>query len=240
MMPTDALRQWLQGNPAAPASLRRVASKLVGYHDATALWAEFAPHDGVAVAVCSYAHIAWTAQQAEVGRQTPKEESDALALVGKRLNALRDAIETAPLPRARSTVSTITAAGMPDVLVRVGWRELPDGPALSGFGYPITVLEILNLAAVLLEQHIAALPARAVGKHIRGGRPDVKSFVTQLTYLFSVSPRFNDQPRHAAVAHVTNAVFELDTPKGESDIRAMLLTSSDEWRQVVKRRDPIA
>lgn len=236
MTPAEVLRQWLHGNPTAPASLRHVASKLAGYHDPAALWAEFAQHSDVTIVVCVDAHIAWTAQQAEVSRQTRKEESDALALVGKRLKDLRDAIETAPLPKGRSTVSTITAAGMPDVLVRVGWRDLPDAPALSGFGYSITVLEVLDLAAELLDQHIAALPARAVGKH--KDRPDVKSFVTRLAYLFAA--RFHGQPMHAAVAHVTNALFEMDVPKDAGDIRAMLLTSSAEWRQVVKRRDPIS
>lgn len=239
MKPSDALRQWLHGNPAAPASLRYVVSKMVSFHDADALWAEFAQHGDVVNAVCHDVRVAWDAQKAEMRRQPPKEESDALALVGKRLKELRDAIEAAPLPKAWSTIATITAEGMPDVPLRVGWRDLPDSRALSAFGYPITVLEVLDLASRLLDQHRVAMPARAVGKHKRDGRPDIKSFVTQLDHLLAA--RFSGQPMHGAVAHIVNALFDLvDEPKDASAIRDMLRTSSDEWRQGVKRRDRIA
>jgi len=172
----------------------------------------------------------------EVRRQIKTEEDAALSLVAKRIQSLREAIEHAPLPKGDGSLRTLTGEGLPDVFLRIGWREVVDVPALSAFGHPLSVVDVLGIAEQMLGEHRKRLSPRAVlRQRDRGRRAEVNSFVRWLDW--SLRQRLGEHDLSRGLADVATALYAQDTDA--EDVRVILkdtpLTEAQAPKQAPKK-----
>jgi len=213
------IRAWLKANRPAPRSLERVlAERLIGYHDAQAMFDAFNVRGLAEAHVLSAACAAVTYAGRELRRPPRKEEREALATVQRAIAGLRKAIEASPLPGEFSTFYELSAKGWPTVPLMIGWRDLR-GNIHEAFGYPLTVYEVLDIADALLARHREGLPRRVVER--QRARPRENALVRSLAHV--LFERFNVQPLDG-IACVVNAILELngDDEIGPREVGKML------------------
>jgi hypothetical protein len=118
------------------------------------------------------------------------------------------------LPRGQATLHTLRGAELPDVMLLLGWRDVPDN-LLPALGYTTSIVDVLSLAEDMLQRHRDALPARAVKRHRE--RPAVVAFVRRLNSEFVHRGKRLSAKTLAAWAEA--AVGEVLTPR---DVRVIL------------------
>lgn len=146
----------------------------------------------------------------ELARDTAHTEAKGFDAVRRKIAELRDAIEQAPLPRASLSAHTLRTTGQEDVMLWLGWvrDELPAGMP----GHAISVLQFLQIAEEMLGQD-SALPPRALERRRPAlddpRRPLIRAFVIWCDW--NLRRRF-DAADSVAVAHLANALLDLDEP----------------------------
>lgn len=245
MNATETLQAWLASNPNAQAHWRDLARRLIGYHEAAPMWALFnefgkVPESvdersaleleqakaeasrNVVLAVFADARQAWEHAQDEVKkRPSVKDEAESLKRVRDRIADLRRAIDTASakgaLPRGKAAMATVCGAGLPDATILLGWKDSPEDA--SAFGYPVALVDLLDVAQQMLDADIKA--PRAAQRHTK--KPDktreLLVFVRWLDWL--LHQRFGEHLPHA-VAHMANAALCLADPIDAARVRDIL------------------
>lgn len=223
------IRAWLQLNRRAPGAWQVIAERLMGYPAAAAMFQVFADHGLDEVLMFSATCAAVDCANRELCRPRRKDEGKALDKVQRAITALRKAIEASPLQK-NSAVGPyeLSADGKPTVRLRIGWRDLSDSASHAALGYPLSVLEVLNIADDLLARHRKRLPLRVVGR--RKDRPLEVAFVRHLSLEMLV--RFGFEPPAAGIAHAANAVLLPRVEVSDREVREML--EEEEVREMLE------
>lgn len=221
------LREWLEANPKASAAWRQAADRLAsGDPDVLSAWRRLG--DANVMQVFTAACLAAQNASLEARRQPKSEERAQLQRVKQQALDLKEAIERSPLPNRSAPWIELTGDESPSILM-LAWRTAPAGP---GFGYSMTLPDLLDQVAELVDQHAASLPPRAV-KRARENT-ERNAFVVWLTWLL---PRRNLPASPAIVAKLSNAVLALKEPLDADAVKAILHHQPAEFR-VPKARRP--
>lgn len=215
-MSAAALRAWLRANPRAPRAWRELAERAVTAGDSD-LWP--AGVDPMPLYVA--ARDALRQASTETSRLTDEEETAALDDVARAIDALRQAIERAPLPRWEATMCILNGGRLPDAELLIGWRDMPEN-MLAG-AYSTSVTDMLRVADELLRKHRAALPPRAVKRH--RDRPAAVAFVRWMDF-FSHRMELATKPKTVA-AWCGVALGETLTAR---DVRTILRDTAEELK----------
>lgn len=211
------LKDWLEKNQQAPRFWRALAQRLATHHDMPSAWRELAKHGDVVMPMFSIVHTAFEQAAAETRRQSTKEETTQLQRVRKLALQLKEAIEQSPLPRNSTKMYTLLCENRPEAHLMLGWRDLQQNG--FGLGYPLSIVEVLDIAVHLLDEHVQNLPLRSVKRHHK--RPQVAAFVRFLAWHFG--RRFGKE-MHGTVARITTAVFDISKtdPLDKKGVQAIL------------------
>ena len=225
----QALMAWQIENPNAPRDWRFLAHRLAQHPDMPNAWAELRKRNESPLAVFSDVCVAFRRANVEVRRLPSTRERDQFERVKSLALQLRDEIEQSPLPERSGRLVGISGMNCADVMLMVGWRNLPD----DGFGiaHPLSVVEFLDLVVNMVDIETASLPPRAIER--RRKRPLESAFVRWLTFLFL--QRFGEE-MHATVARITSAVLDLADPLDKKDVEAFLKDSPPEFRTILSRK----
>jgi len=211
----QALLDWRDANRRAPRDWRVLATRLAEHDDIDRAWAELRKHGGGAMTVFRDVKNAFRLANQEVMRPSSADEAAQFDRVVRLARELRAAIEQSPLPKDSACLRSLTKEGAPDVMLMVGWRDLRD----DGYelGYPLAIVDVLDLAIELAEFYRKALPVRSIARH--KGNPLVSAFVRWLAYFFSKSL---GAELHGTIARVANAALDLSDPLDKNRVQAIL------------------
>lgn len=184
---------------------RHVAGVMAADYEAPEAWRTFTRLDeSVVLRVVDRVRQAFEQTQNELRR--PKEattEQAALALVSRLAGELKAAIRASPLPHdwVAHGEFELSADGLPDVAVDIGWHSLRRGG--YDLGYPLAVCDVLDWAVTAVDRHRASLPPRASKRrHPETGATQI--FVRHLAWHFG--REFGEQ-RPTTIAHIASAIF---------------------------------
>jgi hypothetical protein len=164
--------------------------------------------------------------QEETNRQTATEEAEELDRVRRLAIELKEAIERSSLPRNWATQLELTQEGEKSLELHVGWRDLPKHGFVRGF--PISIVELLDLAVTLVDRHITQLPPRAVLRN-RGATALPSSFVRWLTWHLSDRGLCTVTP--TVMARIANAALDLKEPLDKDDVKTILKEPPPPFRE---------
>lgn len=232
--PSQVLQTWLTDNPRAPGCWHDIARRVVHYREVTALWELPAPMRREPLTVLDAATMAFEQARDEIEQAPTTEVDHGLDAVARALANLREAVELSPLPRGVETLTVLSAAGLPDVHIRLGWRAALDDDTVNRFGYPLSLLQVIAACESMLasQRTERANAARAVRR--QRAMPMQTSFVARMA--MSLQRRFpaayDDMPA-AVLAHWCNAALDLaDDPVDAAFVRRVLNRAPPPFNQV--------
>lgn len=228
----EALNAWIVGNPSASKLRRQIAGVMAKNQELSYVWPELKKHGINPLHFFSIVCHAYEQMERETRRQTKTEEETQLKAVERLTRQLKDAIEKSPLP-ANTAYGPyeLSTVGFPVVNAMVGWRDLQEDG--YGFGYSISIVEMLDVALGMLKRHQESMPIRAVSRH--GSNPKVTAFVRWLA--FCMGSRFKCE-LHGTIAHLTTAIFDLDAtnPPDKKGVKNLLKDRPEPFKALNKRR----
>lgn len=211
------LKRALSEHPRAPAAWRHVATALATHHDARAAWRVLGSDEATVLRVTSMVRQAYEAAELEARRPPPKIESEDVERVIKLAKDLQRALLLSTLPGNTASIGQLElhADGRPPVEIEFGWHSLPAGG--HGFGYPLSLDDVLNLAIDMAGQHLRSLPTRAADRIKE--QPRVLIFVRHLAWQFH---REFGGERHGTIGRLAAAVYDLPAALDEKAVASRL------------------
>lgn len=202
----------LANSTRAPREIRHVMKKMASGPEAAAVWKVFGSDDDTVGHVTDLVRQALEGALKEIQRPPAKKEREDIERVIKLASELKEAIKASSLPGnwCRNDFADLSAVWGPDIELSVGWHSL--SKELDWQGYPLAICDVLDWAGELASQHLNSLPARAVARKSttrmrEGTYPEVPAFVRLLAWHFH---RNFKQERRGTIAHVANAIFDLE------------------------------
>lgn len=208
------LRNVLAGAPNAPAHWRSLGARLASHADMPAVWAQLAGHGDVALKVLDAVRQSFERAHEETSRQTSTEETEQLTRVKRLAADLKEAIERAPLPRNWAVPYELGEQGGVRTLISIGWRDVA-GEVHPGA--PLSIVDVLDLAVGLVDQHAASQAPRSLTRH--SDQPFVRAFVRWLSWHLN---RLFGSASGRTLAYLTNAALDLADPLDKDDVKAIL------------------
>lgn len=229
--------EWVNAHKrTAPKAWLTIAERLHKSKAMTSAWTTLAKDGMHPMHVFSVVRQAHANATREFQRMPSKEEKAALVRVKKAAVKLKEAIECSSLPSDWGSLRMLQQDGHPQVAVVVGWRDLsPDG---HGFGYPIAIVDLLDLVVDLVQQHQDSLPRRSVPRR-KDGAPGIlaadaaktehaRMFVRWLAYRIKQDA---GSEHHACVAQIANVVLRPSQPLDADRVKLICRDSPPEFRR---------
>jgi hypothetical protein len=215
------LRELLADKQRGARAWRVAAVALASDYEAPEAWRTFNKVDrALVLTVVDRVRQAYQQTERELSRpQEVTAERRALAKVRKLARELAAAVRESPLPGnwAQGGAFTLTAEGLPDVDLEMGWHSLPPGGFGLGLGYSLSVCAVLEWAGEAVDKFEASQPPRAaIRRNARTGH--VQVFVRHLAWHFA---REFGEERRTAIAHIASALFKVDGQPAVIDAKAV-------------------
>jgi hypothetical protein len=210
---SQLLIQWLEEHPKLPVLTRHVMKSLASGDEAAAAWRVLGTDEVTVGNVINRVRSALEQALQEVNRPSVKDENTDLARIIKLITDLKREIKTT-LPGDWCQGYELAAEGQKTVMLDLGWHSLRSE---GYFGYPLSVVEVLDMAVEMIEARTKNLPIRAITR--RGDSPEIQSFVRHLAWQFA---REFKQEMRGTIAHITNAIFDPADPLDVSDVEGIL------------------
>jgi hypothetical protein len=237
----EVVGEWIaKHRRSAPAAWVAIAESLRRSKEMAQVWSALAADGMHPMQVFSVVRHAVADAAKEFQRLPSKAELASLARVKRAALQLKRMIEQSPLPSDWGSHRTLTQEGLPQVPVVIGWRGLsPDG---HGLGYSIAIVDVLDLAVELVEQHEAKLARRSVPRR-KDGTPGasavnaareerVRMLVRWLTYRIKHK---TGKLHRASVARIANAVLRLSQPIDADRVKLIWKDAPAEFQRTRRR-----
>ncbi|ABM93508.1 hypothetical protein [Methylibium petroleiphilum] len=230
--PAPTLATWAEEHrSSAPAAWISIADRLLSDESAKQAWSQLRRFGDIQMAVFSDICHAVERASNETRRKPTLVERKEVERVKDLALRLKQAIKLSSLPPGTATLYQLNSNCEPPAQLWIGWRDLPTEGVGLGFGYSMSISEMLDRTVELADKHLVSLGPRAVTR--QKSRPKVAAFVRWLCFNFV---RRFDSELPLVAARFTNAVLRPVDQLTKDDVAAILKDSPLERRSKPKKK----
>ena len=226
----EPLERWLKDRPNPDpilACAQSFANKLIKHRGMRLAWPQLKKIGIGSLHLRALVENAVKNAHADASFQPITEVNKQLDKVKRLIGELRTSIEESPLPKNAGTWMELKSKGLPSVQVIFGWRDMD--PCVYWPHHPVSVVDTLDTALMMVEEYKKNQPARAVLRSNK--RHEINAFVVNLGWL--IRNEFGAY-LHGTLAHITNAIYQPADPLGKAEVKGILKGSPEPYLRFKK------